>query len=315
MMKTATSQDLDNLTSPTLRGQGKLLNLLNRVTIQPYLHLTYPIWRTQLQQPEYKESIMAIGVEIDSQPVGLAIANIGSYTNKAKILSIYIQPEYRQQGIGGLLLSSLSQKLQMSGCSQLELRYTAPATTTVALEKLLTQQGWSIPQSKMLVCYSITERMKQAPWLYSYHLPATFSIFPLVELTSQEYQIIQQKQVRSPWYPEMLSPFRGEMPVEPLNSLGLRYQGEVVGWLATHRIAPDTIRYSNLFVRQDLQKMGRAIPLIAEAIKLQLKNNIPHYTCATEVGNKSMVKFVQRRLLPFLTQVRESRQSHLLLPN
>lgn len=302
MMKTATSQDLSNLI------------LLNRVTIQPYLHLTYPIWRTRLQQPEYKESIMAIGVEIDSQPVGLAIANIAFHTKKAQILSIYVQPEYRQQGIGGSLLRSLSQQLQMSGCRQLEIRYTASATT-IALEKLLTEQGWSIPQPKMLVCYSIAERMKQAPWLYSYHLPATFSIFPLVELTSQEYQIIQQKQALSPWYPEMLSPFRGDLPVEPLNSLGLRYQGEVVGWMATHRIAPNTIRYSSLFVRQDLQKMGRAIPLIASAIKLQLQSNIPYYICAAEVGNQSMVKFVRRRLLPFLTQVRESKQSHKLSHN
>jgi N-acetylglutamate synthase-like GNAT family acetyltransferase len=303
MMKTANIKDLCNLT------------LLNRVTIQPYLHLTYPLWRTRLQQTESEESTIAIGVEIDSQPVGLAIAELVPHTDKAQILSIYVKPENRQQGIGGSLLRNLSQKLQTLGCRQLELGYTAQTNSTVALEKLLSQQGWSIPQPKMLVCHSITERMQQAPWLYSAHLPATFSIFPLIQLTNQEYQIIQQQQTRDPWYPEILSPFRGDLPVEPLNSLGLRYQGQVVGWMATHRIAPDTIRYTNLFVRQDLQKMGRAIPLIAEAIKLQLKSNIPRYTCAAEVGNKPMVKFVRRRLQPFLTQVRESRQSHKLLSN
>ncbi len=302
-MKISTSQDLANVT------------LLNRVTIQPYLHLTYPLWRTRLQQLEAQESIIAMGVNIASQPVSLAIAELVPYTHKAQILSIYVKSENRQQGIGGSLLRSLSQKLQTLGCRELELGYTAQTNSTDALEKLLNRQGWSIPQPKMLVCHSITERMKQAPWLYSARLPASFSIFPLIQLTNQEYQIIQQQQALNPWYPEILSPFRGDLPVEPLNSLGLRYQGQVVGWMATHRIAPDIIRYTNLFVRQDLQKMGRAIPLIAEAIKLQLKSNIPRYTCAAEVGNKPMVKFVRRRLQPFLTQVRESRQSHKLLPN
>ena len=287
---------------------------LDWIAMQPYLHLTYPIWRTRLQQPESKESIVAVGVEVNSQPVGLAIASLVFHTDKAQIVSIYVLPEYRQQGIGGSLLHSLSRELQRRGCRQIELIYTAKVPTTVALEKLLTQQGWNMPQPRMLLCYSTTERLKKAPWLYSYRLPATFSIFPLVELTTQEYQTIQQRQARSPWYPENLSPFNSDLPVEPLNSLGLRYRGEIVGWMATHRIAPDTIRYTNLFVRQDLQKMGRAIPLLAEAIKLQLKSNISHCTCATEVSNKSMVKFVRRRLRPFLTQVRESRQSHKLLP-
>lgn len=302
-MKTATSLSLYNVT------------FLDRVTIQPYLHLTYPIWRTRLQQSEDWESMIAVGITINSQPVGLAIANIQIQTGKAQIVSIYVRPEYRQRGIGGLLLQSLSRELQRLGSRQLELRYTASATTTVALEKLLTRQGWSTPQPKMLVCYTTAERIKKAPWLYSCRLPATFSIFPLVELTNREYQEIQQQQARSPWYPEILSPFSSDLPIEPSNSLGLRYQGKVAGWMATHRIAPDTIRYTNLFVRQDLQKMGRAIPMLAEAIKLQLKSDIPRYTYATEIANKSMVKFVRRRLQPFMTRVRESRQSHKLLFN
>ena len=300
-MKTASIQDLCNFT------------LLNHSTIQPYQHLTYPIWRTRLQQP-FENLIIGIGADLDAQPVGLAMANIIPHNNKAEIVSIYVQPKYRQQGIGGLLLTNLSQKLQAMGCTRLELSYTASATS-IALERLLTQQGWSTPQPKMLVCHSITERMQQAPWLYDYRLPATFTIFPLAELTSREYESIQQKQAIAPWYPEILSPFRGELPVEPLNSLGLRYQGQVVGWMATHRLAPDTIRYTSLFVRQDLQKMGRAIPLIAEAIKLQLKSNIPQYICAAAVENQTMIKFVRRRLQPFLTQVRESRQSYRLLPD
>ena len=286
---------------------------LNNFTVESYEHLTYPLWRNRLHRAEYRDSIVAVGAESNLESIGLAIANLIPHTNKAQIVSLYVKPKYRQRGIGGMLLERLSKKLSGLGYCQLELRYTAQTNSTVALERLLSQQGWSVPQPKMLVCHSIAEKMRQAPWLHSYRLPQTFRIFPLVQLTRQEYQTIQQQQACQPWYPEILSPFQGELPVEPLNSLGLRYQGEVVGWMATHRIAADTIRYTSLFVRQDLQKMGRAIPLIAEAIKLQLKSHVPRYTCATQVNNQPMVNFVRRRLQPFLTQVRESKQSHRLL--
>ena len=304
-MKSATKQK-SAILSPNLLD-------LDNFTVQSYKHLTYPLWRDRLHRSQYRNSIFAVGAEYNLEPVGLAIANLIPLTKKAQIVSLYVKPKYRRRGIGGMLLDKISRKLSALGFGELELRYTASANSTPALESLLSQQGWSVPQPKMLVCYSTAEKMQQAPWLYSYRLPQTFSIFPLVELTSQEYQTIQQQQARQPWYPEILSPFQAELPVEPLNSLGLRYQGQVVGWMATHRIAPDTIRYTSLFVRRDLQKMGRAIPLVAEAIKLQLKSSVSQYTCATQIDNQQMVNFVRRRLQPFLTQVRESKQSYRLL--
>ncbi|NET42698.1 hypothetical protein [Okeania sp. SIO2B3] len=46
-------------------------------------------------------------------------------------------------------------------------------------------------------------------------------------------------------YPTSLSPF-GNTPAEPLNSLGLRYETQLVGWMVTHRVATDAIRYSTM---------------------------------------------------------------------
>ena len=285
--------------------------LLDSLTVLAYQHLTYPLWRKQLSEIDGTSSIIAVGAEFNALPVGLAIAYRFPEGNKAQILSIFVQPEYRRRGIGKRLLENLSQRLSAKGCDRLELSYTSKTESTSALEKLLNRQSWSIPQPKMLVCHSNQDTISKAPWLYSSRLPATFEVFPLSKLTVREYQIIQQKQARSPWYPEILSPFKGELPVEPLNSLGLRYRGEVVGWMATHRIDPQTIRYTSLFVRKDLQRMGRAIPLIAEAIKRQLQTDIPNYICTAAVENKPMVKFVRRRLQPFLTQIQESKQTHL----
>lgn len=104
-----------------------------------------------------------------------------------------------------------------------------------------------------------------------------------------------------------LSPFREEHLIEPRSSFGLRYQGQIVGWMITHRIAVDTVRYSALFIRPDLQSMGRAIPMLATAIRHQLED--PQVTKAMFIvlsENAAMGKFVHCRLSPYLTGVQQT---------
>lgn len=288
---------------------------LDAFSIREYETLIYPSWRTHLPSLTNSKSIIAVGAAIASKPIGLGVAKLVSESNQAQVLSLYVKPMYRNNGVGSALLHRLEMALVQSGCTNIELSSMRNGTTTPALKQLLHKQGWSHSQAKMLVCYSTAQKLQNAPWLYAYPLPASFSSFPLVELTQAEYQTIERQQAIEPWYPESLSPFKGEMPVEPLTSLGLRYQGQVVGWIATHQIAPDTIRYTSLFVRKDLQIMGRGISLLAEAIKRQVNSEISQCTCTVSVDNKAMMSFVKRRLAPFLTHTREIERSHLSVIN
>lgn len=61
---------------------------------------------------------------------------------------------------------------------------------------------------------------------------------------------------------------------EPLNSIGIRIaDGPVVGWQITHRIRFDTIRYSALFVRNNLARYRLMRPLLKESIRRQLSGS------------------------------------------
>lgn len=85
--------------------------------------------------------------------------------------------------------------------------------------------------------------MSEAPWLNkNYRFSPSFTFFPWQEITPEERLNLQKQQETSLWIPDELSPFKHEENLEPLNSLGLRYEGEVVGWVITHRLSPDTIR-------------------------------------------------------------------------
>lgn len=130
-------------------------------------------------------------------------------------------------------------------------------------------------------------------------------MFPWSELTPTEKQEILPGQ----WDTPSLFPFSDDSRIEQVNSLVLRYNGEIIGWCVNHRVAPDTIRYSTLFVREKFQKLGRGVSLLAESIKRQIAGSVPYYTFAVARENAQMLQFVNRRLKDYLTGLSESRQS------
>ena len=120
---------------------------------------------------------------------------------------------------------------------------------------------------------------------------------------------MKESQERKPWFPDQLNPFQDEAFIEPLNSLGLRYKGEIVGWMITHRTARDTIRYTAIYIREDLQEFGLAIPLLIESIKRQVGNEEDPVDKATFIAfmeMKAMVRFVRRYMAPYVDELNDS---------
>lgn len=86
--------------------------------------------------------------------------------------------------------------------------------------------------------------------------------------------------------------------------------------MITHRISENTIRYTKLFVKEELQSIGRGIALLGRAIKLQIDNpEINQCSFTVEIENEKMVKFTQRRLQPYLDSFRQSFISSKLIQN
>jgi GNAT superfamily N-acetyltransferase len=252
---------------------------------------------------------VAVGVHFSSQPVGLVLAETSTEQNQkiATILSVFVVPEHRGCGLGKSLLTYMEEELIQLGCLQVNVVYVSNSSTPY-WEKILQKCNWSTPQVRMLVCSCLIANFKDAAWLkLANTLPSAYTIFPWVELTNQERESIQEQQATSSWYPEILSPWSEEEIIEPLNSLGLRYEDQVVGWMITHRVAEDTIRYTKMFVREDLQRLGRAISLLAKAIKLQLETKEDSKAvCTVFAENAEMIRFVDKRLAPHLNSIRQS---------
>lgn len=277
-----------------------------------YSQFTYPLYRDRLQTLSSHRNIVAIAASINEKPSGLALAEILA-DKSAKLLSLFVEPTVRCQGIGTALLTRLEAELSLKGCTQVEIVYTTGQKTTTVLEHLLQKFNWTLPKPRKLICKTTIYQVAEAPWMKMTRLPSAYEIFPWNQITDRERIILQQEQAKKLWIASDANPFEHEQDLEPLNSLGLRYQGRVVGWTISHRLALDTIRYTCGYLSPELQKMGRFIPLLVNAIQLQTAAKIPRGTWTTALVHKSFADFVEKHMKPYLVSLEQSKGSSKLL--
>ncbi|MEM7552724.1 MAG: GNAT family N-acetyltransferase [Cyanobacteria bacterium P01_A01_bin.84] len=277
-----------------------------------YSSLTYKSYLSKLKTLSPESKVVAVGASlISGNPIGLGLAEIQD-NKSAKILSVFVKPQYQRQKIATALLTYLEKELVSRGCTSIEIVYTTGKSTTIAINKLLKKFNWDTPKPRMLVCKT-TYDMVNAPWMKLFKLPNDYEIFPWLEITDQERKKIIQTQELEQWIPSDLVPFQYEKNLETINSMGLRYRGEVVGWLITHRHDPDTIRYTCSYVRPDLQKRGRILPLYIKATQIQVEAQIPFVIWTVPLEHESMLKFVKKYMKPYMISMEYSMGTSKLL--
>jgi GNAT superfamily N-acetyltransferase len=272
-----------------------------------YQPFTYPIFRAKLLNFLPGGAIIAIGVHSNTAPMGLALAEIRE-NGQAEVLSIYIEAEYRKQGIGTQLMKQLLEALYLRQCRCVRLVYSTGQLTKEALEKLLQKLNWNNSTARMLICKA--DIRKIPPWLKQpYSLPENMQIILWNEVTQHERELLRDG-TKNPWIPSGLNPLDYEQNYENLNSLGLRHQDNLVGWFITHRFSFDTIRYTCSYIKPSLQLRGHILPLYAEAIRRQLTQpNLYKVMWTVPMSYPSMIQFVKRRLSSYMLSIEESREA------
>jgi GNAT superfamily N-acetyltransferase len=212
----------------------------------------------------------AFGAFDDSDEAeGLLLARLDGH--RAELMSVFTRPDRRRRGTANALLAAAERALAAAGVARLEVSLECGRPLRDAAENLLAGAGYGpFQRTSLMVRFRGGEKVRQAPWLRRLEVPAAFEVFPWAELRPEERAAIIARQERELWIPEDLYPFRGEEWLEPGNSLGLRYRGEVVAWQVNHRPLPDMLRYTYTFARADLQRYGLAVALLAESVRRHL---------------------------------------------
>jgi len=253
-----------------------------------------------------KALLVGIGAIDQNKPVGLALAILDKPYGHANILDLYVDPSHRNQHIGRDLLLTLQQESIKQGAGLFTYIYPLNEDYTPALEKMIASCGWTKARPFLIKCHFNVFNFN-IPWVMksTHTFPPGYSIFPWAELTRAERQDLERRG-RENEFAYAVSPFANEAKITPLNSIGLRFQGRVVGWMICHQIAPDTIQYSALYVESTLKQHGLImVTLLVDSMHRHLtaRNHWAILEIPLIRVPRSWLNFIERRLVPFADKV------------
>lgn len=296
--------------------------------LQHYEDLTFPPISRRLAVRPVRgvwRGALALGSE---GPVGLALLEVADRPDSgsgsglgpgpersrraktAQLVSLGVQPAHRGRGVGSALLAAAESLAAGAGAGALEGAYRTSWRNRRAIEALLCTRGWSRPATRMVLARGETgfaRRLLRSP---GPALPPDAEIFAWEDLSPAEHEAILERQGDDPWYPEILTPFQDAPRLEPTISVGLRFRGEVAGWMICHRVAFDTLQYSAFYLREDLRGGGLGFALLREAVRRRIADpDLRWAILAVDARNRKVRSWVEERFRPFLAATSELRVS------
>lgn len=220
-----------------------------------------------------------------------------------KIRCVYrleVKEAFRNLGVGAELLKRFEN--DSTDLDLLELSVIGNEESHGAILRVAKKNGWSDPKISSY-CYRTTIKkfFESVPWAgkhREYRYQKYF--FPWKELTSAERNQLKNEEGPDSWRDESnpASPLVFGNDFEPSTSLGVRIDGEIVGWMINGLYGADTVLYGSYFVRRPYRNAGMAISLLLEALKRQREVAIPNCVWFAQKSNPAAKRLYDKILAP-----------------
>jgi GNAT superfamily N-acetyltransferase len=271
---------------------------LDNITAQAYKPLTLGPYQYNLDRfAENEKQVLAVGLNFLGSPVGLGIA-LRNPDQNTMLLSLFVQENFRGRGYAGKMLSRLEEMGSQNGSKVMIAGFNTTNPCVEQFKRVLIKCGYSEPAvtSTIYRHSSLGLSEEELPWFFKYELPADpDGLFFWKDATTSE----KEKLKNASWLPAGLSPFIDEHLIENLNSLAVRVNGEIVGWIIAHRLRSDTILYRSLYMREDFRNTGIAALMLLKSIKLQYQQGIPQYMLTIVNENMDVIPMINRWMVGY----------------
>lgn len=255
-----------------------------------------------------RSNLLGVALFIDNNPVGVGLASLYTKLHNAHIHVLEIAPLYDKSSLYQNLLQVITQKLIENGIRIATYNYFKEAPSSLTRENVFVEEKWNGPQPLMIECLFHRSQFDPDWWYKKIHFEKGFEEILLKDLsTSEKNDLLRRWEQGS--IPDYIYPLdREKAEIEYGNSLALRHQGKIVGWMVTHRLTPDLIRYSSLYLEDEFSSTGYWLKLLIDALYIH-RDNIPEANQGLlEINlnqiSKSWLNFIQRRLFPQASQIK-----------
>jgi GNAT superfamily N-acetyltransferase len=300
---------------------GEIGRSLDSFTFPSYRHLLdlTPNKRYLNDPSEPTIEPTATAAWVDSRPVGLVLATMPLQADRAtrdpELLSLLVSQEWRNHGIATRLVEAIERAVRACGFERLGAVWMTGKPGIPAVERVLQKRGWTAPATRTVTLRFSPEEATRTPWFRRVKLPTDrFQIVAWSEVTSEERALVRSSHETRPWIARGLEPWRHDSyGYDPISSVAMRFDGTVVGWVINHRISPTTVRFTCSFMRKDLSRRGRIMPLYTESLLRLAAAGIEECTLVTPLEYTHMAEFVRRRCATWAHFYGETRGSVKLL--
>jgi uncharacterized protein (TIGR03032 family) len=302
----------------TSKIEYKVSKLDAKNAIHYFDQLTFPrLSDTVKIYQQLNEPLLVLIAQENNRQIG-AIVVESNPNQTLKIVSWYVLPPFRGQGIGKKLLQSVEKIGRKNNFQSINLEYRSDWTNIPAFEHLLEANKWEKPRIKTYMCKASADTILTAPWLKNMELPTDITIEKWSSITEEEKKQIHLRRQNENWFPDSLSPFQYEDKIDYSTSMVCRYKEIIIGWLITHRIKSDTIEFTTAFIDYKsagggLRKQSLFLPVLINAIKKGLESGAKYGIWQMEPNNEMIKHFIEKFLQPYLISLIERKFSLKLL--
>jgi GNAT superfamily N-acetyltransferase len=253
----------------------------------------------------------------DGTPVALALAELPADAGDSlppQLLSVFVAPAERRRGLATALVERVEEEVRSLGYHDLGAVYTTGRPGIEWMEQLFAKGGWDAPVPQSLSVRFEPARALESPALAPERLRAYgegLEIFPWSEIGAEELQAIRRSDEEQHWVEPALNPWQFDPRSLDPSSVGARLDGRVVGWVLNHRVITDVVRWSVAFMRRDLSRRARSVPLFEASLRrIVARGDCRFCTFITPFSYPHMIRLIRRWIAPISFFVEESRRIH-----
>ena len=260
---------------------------LDASSLQDWLHLTSPLLRSYATAALASAGSDATGFLVlaleggAQERAALLLAEVmnGATNNQVQaqrlsILSVVVAKPLRRQGLGRLLLAHAEHWAKSHQLAGLNLPVPLQSNFRNALFRLTsTDHGWTATPGKVIVGLSVStaveallQRLENVVSRQGLNAAWQMTDFPeqQTEALQERITMAEAGQLASPWNPE--DEDCQWQPAVKYSRL-LLHQGEIVGWLITHFVSPDCLRYAKFWVDPGWEHSGAPLAMLASVMR------------------------------------------------
>lgn len=265
--------------------------------------MTFPSYRALVGSPD--NTLLTVAAVRGAEVVGVALWDCGLPKGNARLLSLFVNPQERRQGIARALLEQSVGRLR-DDVSTGNVYWSSTLPCAEAFEKLLMACGWSEKRLDMRRVSGTAQLSRD--WAHRRKMDRMLNrpgwrFVSYDALTEQEKETISvaadAHDVPESWRP--FAPIASDEKIIPELSLVLFHHGDVVAWLTTCEAPNGDVWYYRLFNVGAHTAVGAGMPLIVEVNRRHLLRNGPQarWRYNTNEEAPGMLAFIDRHASEF----------------